>query len=73
MPPFTGKGVNMALLDALDLFEALTADPHRDVAAAVAGFERTMQARMAQEIRACLQVGSFAYGIDLGFDLEMAA
>lgn len=73
MPPFTGKGVNLALLDALDLFEALTADPDRDVAAAVAGFERTMQARVAHEIRACLQVGRFAYGIDLGFDLEMAA
>ena len=73
MPPFTGKGVNLALLDALDLFEALTVDPHRDVAAPVADFERTMQARTAREIRACLQVGRFAYDIDLGFDLEKAA
>ena len=73
MPPFTGKGVNLALLDALDLFKALTTDPDRDVAAAVADFERTMQARTAHEIRACLQVGRFAYGVDLGFDLETAA
>ena len=73
MPPFTGKGVNLALLDALDLSQALTADPERDVTAAVAGFERTMQARTGQEIRTCLQVGRFAYGIDLGFDLETAA
>ena len=69
MPPFTGKGVNLALLDALDLADALVAEPGRDVADAVAGFERGMQARTAEEIRACLQVGRFAYGIDLGFDL----
>ncbi len=73
MPPFTGKGVNLALLDTLDLFEALTADPDRDVRAAVAAFERTMQTRTSHEIRACLQVGRFTYGIDLGFDPEMAA
>lgn len=73
MPPFTGKGVNLALLDALDLADALVAEPARDVVDAVAGFERGMQARTAEEIRACLKVGRFAYGIDLGFDLEDAA
>ncbi len=73
MPPFTGKGVNLALLDALELAHALTDHPDRDLADALAGFERTMQTRTSQEIRACLQVGKQAYGIDLGFDLEMAA
>ena len=73
MPPFTGKGVNLALLDALDLADALVADPTRDVADAVAGFERAMQARTAEEIRACLRVGRSAYGVDLGFDLGDAA
>ena len=29
MPPFTGKGVNLALLDALDLADSLTADTGR--------------------------------------------
>ena len=73
MPPFTGKGVNLALLDALELTDALTDDPDRDVVDAVAGFERRMQARTGDEIRACLQVGKQAYGMDLGFDLAIAA
>ncbi|WP_210028675.1 NAD(P)/FAD-dependent oxidoreductase [Methylobacterium sp. PvR107] len=73
MPPFTGKGVNLALLDALDLADALVANPGRAVADAIAGFERDMQARTSQEIRACLQVGRSAYGIDLGFDLGKPA
>ncbi|WP_165374798.1 FAD-dependent oxidoreductase [Sphingomonas montana] len=73
MPPFTGKGVNLALLDALDLANALSCDPARPVQQAVVGFERAMQARTATEIRACLRVGRYAYGIDLGFDLGEAA
>ena len=68
MPPFTGKGVNLALLDALELADALTENPDRIVTDAVAAFERRMQARTAHEIRACLEVGRYAYGIDLGFD-----
>ena len=73
MPPFTGKGVNLALLDALELSHALTEDPDHELTAAIAGFEHRMQTRTGQEIRACLQVGRQAYGIDLGFDLEVAA
>ena len=70
MPPFTGKGVNLALLDALELADALSGDPARDLDDAIAGFEHVMQVRTGEEIRACLQVGRFAYGIDLGFELE---
>lgn len=70
MPPFTGKGVNLALLDALELVEALTDDPDRDLTASIAGFERRMQARTSAEIRACMDVGKYAYGIDLGFNRE---
>ena len=73
MPPFTGKGVNLALLDALELADGLTADPGRDVAEAIAAFEVGMQARTSREIRACLAVGRQAYGIDLDFDTPIAA
>jgi 2-polyprenyl-6-methoxyphenol hydroxylase-like FAD-dependent oxidoreductase len=81
MPPFTGKGVNLTLLDALELAEALTgprrhpADPSDDPAddsarfrhEAVAAFERGMQERTRTEISACLDVGRDFYGIDLTF------
>ena len=73
MPPFTGKGVNLALLDALELADGLTADPGRDVTEAIAVFESAMQARTRREIRACLEVGRQAYGIDLDFDTPVAA
>ena len=73
MPPFTGKGVNLALLDALELAEGLTADPERLVADAVAAFESGMQTRTSRETRACLDVGRYAYGIELDFDTPVAA
>ena len=73
MPPFTGKGVNLALLDALELTEALTTEPSLEVNQAIATFERRMQDRTSAEIRACLKVGKQAYGIDLGFDLAEVA
>ena len=71
MPPFTGKGVNLALLDALELADALSGYPERHLDSAVASFENVMQLRTGNEIRACLQVGRYAYGIDLGFDLDI--
>ena len=73
MPPFTGKGVNLALLDALELSQVLTADPERQVTEAVVEFEASMQARTNREIRACLDVGRQAYGIDLDFNAQAAA
>ena len=65
MPPFTGKGVNLALLDALELADALTADPAASLTDAVAAFERSMQDRTRKEIGECLEVGRNIYGIDL--------
>lgn len=71
MPPFTGKGVNLALLDALELADALSADI--GMKEAVRGFEAGMQHRTAREIRACLEVGRMFYGIDMRFDERIAA
>ena len=68
MPPFTGKGVNLAMFDAVQLTEALIAEPHAPVEAVVAAFEAGMQARTREETGACLAVGRDFYGIDMQFD-----
>ena len=68
MPPFTGKGVNLALLDALELAHALTENPNASLADAVQGFEKRMQARTKEEITACLAVGENMY--DMTLDLR---
>lgn len=65
MPPFTGKGVNLALLDALELANGLTAEPAAAVTTTVEAFERSMQDRTRKEIGECLEVGRHIYGIDL--------
>jgi len=44
MPPFAGIGVNIGLLDALYLAEALGNPDHPDPCAAIAAYERTMYA-----------------------------
>jgi len=73
MPPFTGKGVNLAMLDVLDLADALTDAPAGDAAAAVADFEARMQTRTGHEIGACLAIGRQMYGIDLDFTAPASA
>jgi len=54
MPPFTGKGANYAMLDALELADCLTSDRFADVAAALSGYEAAMLARMSPAIRETL-------------------
>lgn len=64
MPPFTGKGVNLALFDALELAEALTTRGHADLREALEVFEAGMQAQTQRETAECLDVGLAYYGID---------
>ena len=73
MPPYTGKGVNLAMLDALELADALTDAPGGEVTAAVAAFEARMQKRTRQETGACLAIGRQMYGFELDFSLPAAA
>jgi 2-polyprenyl-6-methoxyphenol hydroxylase-like FAD-dependent oxidoreductase len=47
MPPFAGEGVNMAMLDALQLSEALTNPPFSDTKTAIAKYEKQMFKRFA--------------------------
>ena len=67
MPPFTGKGVNLALLDSLELADGLTADPAAEVAAVVKNCEARMQERTRNEISECLGVGKYIYGLEVDF------
>lgn len=48
MPPFAGEGVNMAMLDALELSESLTATTYTSTGAAIANYERKMFKRFAK-------------------------
>lgn len=48
MPPYAGEGVNMAMLDALELSESLTGEAFSDLKAAIARYEQQMFTRFAQ-------------------------
>lgn len=48
MPPYAGEGVNMAMLDALELSVCLTSDEFADTQTALAHFEKEMCARAAE-------------------------
>lgn len=45
MPPYAGEGVNMAMLDALELAECLLSDNFADTHDAIAAYEKQMRAR----------------------------
>lgn len=45
MPPYAGEGVNMAMLDALELGQCLTNDAFPDTLAAIAHYEQHMRVR----------------------------
>ncbi len=52
MPPFAGEGVNMAMLDAMELSECLTNNKHNSVQGAISFYETNMRKRasiIAQE------------------------
>ena len=48
MPPYAGEGVNMAMLDALELSLCLTGDEYPDTQSAIAAFESEMRERTAE-------------------------
>ncbi len=47
MPPYAGEGVNMAMLDALELSTCLGDAQYKDTLAAISAYEKRMQARIA--------------------------
>lgn len=72
MPPFTGKGVNLALFDALHLADVLTGEP-KDLTRAISGFEKKMQEQTRKETGECLGVGEQFYGLHMDFSLSASA
>jgi len=50
MPPFTGKGANYAMLDAVELAENLTSGRYSDVAAAIRAYDLNMLKRMRESV-----------------------
>jgi 2-polyprenyl-6-methoxyphenol hydroxylase-like FAD-dependent oxidoreductase len=50
MPFFTGKGVNLAMLDAVELADNLTSGKFSDIAQAIRAYETRMFNRMAAAI-----------------------
>jgi len=48
MPPFAGEGVNMAMLDALELSQCLLSDEFADIQSAIAAYEKQMRKRASE-------------------------
>jgi 2-polyprenyl-6-methoxyphenol hydroxylase-like FAD-dependent oxidoreductase len=48
MPPYAGEGVNMAMLDALELSRCLLCDDFSDTQTAIAAYENQMRTRTAE-------------------------
>lgn len=55
MPPYAGEGVNMAMLDAFELAEELTANNFSDVKTAISRYEKAMCQRAAEITEVTLQ------------------
>ena len=73
MPPFTGKGVNLALYDALDLYNELTPTKPSDLTGAISSFEKRMYLRTQKETGECLGVGAHFYGLQMNLNESPAA
>jgi len=64
MPPYAGEGVNMAMLDALQLSESLTSDEFTDLKSAIANYEKQMFARFAEIGKETLDNTAFMHSPD---------
>nr|AGU10167.1 FAD binding domain [uncultured organism] len=64
MPPFAGEGANMAMLDALELSEALMSGRFNTVHEAIGAYEISMRFRAAAAARESLLNGKRMHGVD---------
>ena len=63
MPP-SGEGVNLAMLDALELSECLTSDKFTEIKTAIAAYEAAMQERGTEEARTSIEMSQWMRGED---------
>lgn len=64
MPPFAGEGVNMAMLDALELSESLTGTDHASVHDALLSYETAMRKRASIIAQESLENGERMHDAD---------
>jgi len=64
MPPYAGEGVNMAMLDALSLSEALTATDFKDTLSAISNYEEQMLKRFGEVAGITLDNTSWMHSSD---------
>lgn len=61
MPPFAGEGVNMAMLDALELSECLTSEEFNSIQEAVAYYETNMRKRASEAAKESIENGEMMH------------
>ena len=64
MPPYAGEGVNMAMLDALELVDCLCNEKFSNMQTAIASFEMQMQKRAAIAAQESLDNGERMHSTD---------
>jgi 2-polyprenyl-6-methoxyphenol hydroxylase-like FAD-dependent oxidoreductase len=64
MPPYTGRGVNNAMLDAYELAQHLTSGDHASIGEAVVAYETAMLERMEGAVSAALGLQDAWFGPD---------
>lgn len=64
MPPFAGKGANLAMLDAVELADFLTNNQFSDLKTAISHFEKRMLQRAAEALENTLKNGEKLHAKD---------
>jgi 2-polyprenyl-6-methoxyphenol hydroxylase-like FAD-dependent oxidoreductase len=74
MTPYAGEGVNMAMLDALELSEGLTGGAFEDPRSAIAAYEKQMRTRASIAAKASFENGEMMHSPNgLSMMMEMFA
>lgn len=64
MPPYAGEGVNMAMLDALELYECFTGTAHTSVQSAISAYEIQMRKRSSEVTSITLAQTASLHAVD---------